>query len=158
MDLVTSYIRRIKLKKKSVFCDVLNAKEQKNIPSWFCSTFNSDDVCYQGCTHVEYPDQEEASLGKIFCFTWLCKSSFKSLASQHITGNIFLSKDKPQKRDVDLSGYMCSNYSFAKTCCDREGNMLRASGPPDEIAMLLCCEPEARPPHTHFVKLSYITA
>lgn len=91
-------------KKKCVFCDVLNAKEQKNIPSWFCSTFNSDDVCYQGCTHVEYLDKEEASLGKIFCFTWLCKSSFKSLASQHITGNIFLSKDKPQKRDVDLSG------------------------------------------------------
>ena len=29
--------------------------------------------------------------------------------------------------------------------------MLRASGPPDEIAMLLCCEPEARPPHAHFL-------
>lgn len=146
-------------KKKNVYSEMpWMQKSRKIFLPDFSNIQHSDDVCYQGCTHVEYLDKKEASLGKIFCFTWLWKSSFKSLASQHITGNIFLSKDKPQKRDVDLSGYRCSNYSFAKTCCDREGNMLRASGPPDEIAMLLCCEPEARPPHAHFVKLSYITA
>lgn len=122
MDLVTSYIRKIKQKK--ILC-ILRCLECKRAEKYsFLILFNiqrSDDVCYLGCTHVGYLDKKEAALGKIFSFTWLCKSSFKSLASQHITGNIFLSKDKPRKRGVDLSGYRCSNYGFAKTCCDREG-------------------------------------
>lgn len=39
-----------------------------------------------------------------------------------------------------------ATIALLKPAVTGRGNMLRASGPPDEIAMLLCCEPEARPP------------
>lgn len=74
-------------------------------------------------------DWAEAFLGKIFCSHYLCKSSFRSLASEHITGNIFLPKDKPHKGGVSLGA---GSGSFPKTGGDRSGVRSERGGAPDQ--------------------------